>query len=98
MLKHGEINPLNLFGLREISHCPPHFSKVTFDLKTSENNIKDWIYENLTGRFWLGDMYSENTSESFQMEKCVAFEVHSEASYFSLMLDTFNTWEFKPFK
>lgn len=95
MLKHGEINPLNIFGLREIKHCPPHFCKVTFDLKTSEKNIKDWIYENLSGRFWLGDVYSESQTESFQMEKCVAFEVHAESSYFSLMLDTFNTWEYK---
>jgi len=97
MLKHGEINPLNIFDLREIGHCPPHFCKVRFDLKTSEKSIKDWIYENLTGRFWIGDVYSENENDSFHMEKCVAFEVHAEASYFSLMLDTFNTWEYKPF-
>lgn len=97
MLKNGEINLLNIFGLREISHCPPHFFKVKFDLKTSEKAIIDWVYEHLSGRFWIGDVYSESENDSFQLEKCVAFEIHAEASYFSLMLDTFNTWEYKPF-
>ena len=55
MLKHGEINPLNVFGLRRMDHCPPHFEKVYFDLRTSEKHISDWIYEHLIGRFWFGD-------------------------------------------
>lgn len=98
MLKHGDINPLNVFDLRELKHCAPHFCKVTFDLKTNEKSIKDWIYTNLQGRFWLGDVYTEDESDSYQMVKCAAFEIHAEASYFSLMLDTFNNWEYKLFE
>ena len=91
MLKHGEINPLNVFGLRELSHCPPHFYPVKFELKTQEKNIKDWIYENLEGRFWIGDVYELNSNNSAEMQKCVAFENHAESSYFSLFLDKFNS-------
>lgn len=91
MLKHGEVNPLNVFGMREMHHCPPHFAVVPFDLATSEKRITDWIYEHLAGRFFFGDhIFSD--SEGTKMQKCAAFEIHSEASYFSLFLDKVNTW------
>lgn len=92
MLKHGEINPLNVFGLRTVNHCPPHFERVVFDLATSEKRISDWVYENLQGRFWIGEVYS-TTASATTMSKCVAFEEKSEASYFALFLDKINSWE-----
>lgn len=95
MLKYGEINPLNVFGIRKMSHCPPHFERVTFDIKTQEKRITDWIVENLAGRFWVGDIYSDTASDGKPlMCKCVAFEEKSEASYFALYLDQINTYEF----
>jgi len=90
MLKHGEVNLLNVSGLRNIDHCPPHFERVDFDIRTSQKKISDWIYENLEGRFWLGDIYQKSGSGSTSLRKCASFEKHSEASYFSLMLDTIN--------
>lgn len=95
MLKHNDINPLNVFGLRELSHCPPHFCRVTFDLASTERRIKDWIYENLSGRFWIGDVYHSTDTGNTVMQKCVAFELHSEASYFGLFLDKFNSWDYQ---
>lgn len=91
MLKYGEVNPLNVFGLRQLEHCPPHFTQVPFDLSTSEKKIKDWIYENLEGRFYFGD-YIFSDDEGTKMRKCAAFELHGEASYFGLLLDKINTW------
>lgn len=93
MLKHGEINPLNVFGLRRVSHCPPHFERVVFDIKTTEKKISDWVFENLAGRFWLGDVYDNTAGGSTIQQKCVAFEEPSEASYFSLLLDSVNRWD-----
>ena len=90
MLKHGEVNPLNVFGLRELQHCPPHFEKVSFEMRASQKHIRDWLYENLSGRFWMGDQYYASEGNKLSLEKCVAFEEHSEASYFSLMLDQIN--------
>ena len=94
VLKYGEPNPLNVFGLRRLEHCPPHFTVIQFELKTNIKQITDWIHENLEGRFYAGDSYCEDSnSQRIQMIKCVGFENPSEASYFSLLLDKLNTWE-----
>ena len=90
MLKHGEVNPLSVFGLRQMEHCPPHFTKVPFDLATTDKNITDWIWENLDGRFYYGDYYSETSSASVGMQKMASFEIPGEASYFALILNTIN--------
>ncbi len=92
MLKHNEPNPLAVFGLRELDHCPPHFTRVTFDLKTKEKNITDWIWSNLEGRFWYGDLYFRH-EETLQFQKCVGFEVPGEATMFALILDQINHWD-----
>ena len=88
-------NPLNTFGLRELEHCPPHFYAVDFGISTAEKRLRDWIWENLQGRFYFGDAYSINRDSSSNkkyviMNKQAAFEVHSEASYFALVLPELN--------
>ena len=93
MLKHNEVNPLSVFGLRRVDHCPPHFTQFVFDLQASDKTVTDWIYENLTGRFYYGDTYSLNSTRKdarVSMNKCAAFENPGEASYFALQLDTIN--------
>lgn len=91
MLKHGEANPLNIFGLRQLTHCPPHFERVQFDLRTGEKSITDWIYENLEGRFYFGqiDVTQPNNRPTFR-QCLVAFEFPSEATYFSMFLAQIN--------
>lgn len=90
MLKHNEVNPLAVFGLRELGHCPPHFTMVGFNLRTNEKNISDWIWTNLDGRFWFGDYYYKDTSSNVTIQKCAAFEIAGEASMFALILDQIN--------
>ena len=91
MLKHNEVNPLAVFGLRRMDHCPPHFTVVTFEIYAPEKTISDWIWENLDGRFYLGDEYSTDAdTKSVRLQKRVGFEIPGEASYFSLVLDTIN--------
>lgn len=89
-LKHGEANPLNITGLRRVTHLPPHFSPVMFPLSVKEKDITDWIWENLEGRFFFGDCYSEMSNGAVDVQKCAAFEIPGEASYFALMLGTIN--------
>jgi hypothetical protein len=92
MLKHGEVNPLNVHGFRELSHCPPHFERVQFDLYVDAKSITSWIYENLEGRFHIGQVtvsQSDTAKPSF-MQTLVAFEMPGEASYFSLCLPQIN--------
>jgi hypothetical protein len=91
MLKYGEVNPLAVFGLRKLEHCPPHFTKVEFNSRISDKELHDWIYSNLQGRFFLDDLYVERDDGSATMVKCAAFEQPGEASYFALQLDQINS-------
>lgn len=94
MLKHNEANPLAVFGLRELEHCPPHFSRVGFDLKSAEKTISDWIWANLDGRFWYGDYYFKDENNNVNFQKCAAFEIPGEASMFALILDQLNKFNY----
>jgi hypothetical protein len=85
VLKLGEVNPLNVHGLRQLSHCPPHFEQVEFVSVVTNKKLSDWIFENLQGRFYIG-----NVDTAQQRHTVVAFELASEASYFSLLLPQIN--------
>lgn len=92
MIKLGSVNPLNVFGLRQLDYCPPHFSRVPFDLRVGPKQITDWIHENLEGRFWFGDYYHLDENSKIISQKCAGFERASEASYFALMIDQINIY------
>lgn len=93
MLKHNEANPLNVHQMRRMEHLPPHFVTVIFTLGTAEKSIIDWIWENLDGRFYIGDWYSEKANGGLDVQKVVGFENAGEASMFALILDTINVYE-----
>jgi len=83
-------NLLNVFDLRRVYHLPPHFEKVIVKKHISEKQLSDWIYENLHGRFYIGDVdvrENEDNKKSITRYTVVAFEEASEASYFSLFVD-----------
>lgn len=90
MLKHNEPNPLNVHGLRQLGHCPPHFTPVLFDLAVQEKELTDWIYENLSGRFFSGQVDVRQESGKYARQQCIAFENASEASYLALFLPQIN--------
>ena len=84
-LKHKEPNPLAVFNMRRMTFCPPHFQPILFDLKAPEKLIADWLFENTEGRFYLGQSVS-----AAALCACAAFEVHSEATFFSMFLNQIN--------
>jgi hypothetical protein len=90
MLKYGEVNPLAVYGLRELEHYPPHFTAVDFDCRTTDKAISDWIWTNLAGRFYFGDHYYKNHEGAVTITKRAAFESPGEASMFALILDQIN--------
>ena len=94
-LKHNEVNPLAVNGMRQLEFCPAHFEKVVFDLVGDSKKITDWLYENTDGRFYIGTSVKLPTAdgEKARLAYCVAFEVHAEASYFAIMLNTINTYQ-----
>ena len=86
-------NPLNTFDLRRLEHCPPHFAVVDFSISCNEKKIQDWIWANLSGRFYLGDYYAstnQDTKPRTVLQKRAAFEIAGEASYFALFLPEIN--------
>ena len=90
MLKHGEVNPLNVFGLRRLDYCPPHFERVAFDSFVSEKHVSDWVYENLLGRFYVGYQDQSQGNKLVVRQMVLGFELPSEASYFGLLLPQIN--------
>lgn len=75
-----ELNPLNVHGLRQITtHCPPHFTQVTFQSMINQKIITDWIWENLEGRFYVLSNDGNITA---------AFELANESTFFSLSLSS----------
>jgi hypothetical protein len=88
---NSEANPLAVWGLRRLEHQPVHFTSVDFDIICLEKEITDWIWNNLSGRFWFGDTYTHTAGGSVTVCKRAAFEQGAEASFFGLMLDTINT-------
>ena len=83
-----------MFGLRRVDNNPPHSTPVLFDLTCQEKTITDWVWENLDGRFYIGDHYTEDTQNgSMTAQKMASFEIPGEASYFALILNTINKYE-----
>jgi len=89
-LRNKEANPLAVFNMRRMDFCPPHFETVKFDLRVTETQIANWLYENTEGRFYLGQAVNESL-DSPALCECAGFEVHSEATYFSMFLNQLNT-------
>lgn len=80
-------------NMRRTEYCPPHFYAVDFDLSTNEKKIVNWIWSNLSGRFFFGDTFKVVSSEQYRkshLHKRAAFEIHSEASYFAMLLNDIN--------
>lgn len=90
MSRSFQLNPLNANQLRVLDHCPPHFYVVDFDLVCHPKKITDWVYENLYGRYYYGEIVKTGTNSGYNIQKRIAFEIHSEASYFALMLGDIN--------
>ena len=92
-LKHGVVNPLAVANIRRVNFCPPHFAHIIFDNMTTEKIILDWIHENTVGRFYYGAAVAY-TGKGARGAVKVGFEVHSECTYFSMLLNTFNVNDF----
>lgn len=78
-------NPLNVKNIRQLQHCPDYFTSVDFEIKSTPEQIRSWIYENLSGRFFLGP-WVVNKDSKFSLMHRAAFEIPSEAGYFCLIL------------
>ena len=84
MLSIDKINPLNVLGCREVGDPPPHFHYLNIDLKYNMvGSLKQWVYENLRSRFYLGESLQLYNNQ-FVIQIKIGFEEPKEASFFLL--------------
>lgn len=77
-------NPLDVLGIRRVNFCPSTFE--TIDLEKTYNIeavLSDWIEDNLSGRYFLGENVSLK-NESISSVTTVGFELTKEMSFFML--------------
>ena len=79
---------------RQLTHCPPHFARVTLSTRspglfivphepTLNKTIRDWLHENCENRFFIGHDYGLEGSMVVD-RRIVGFENDSDATFFSL--------------
>lgn len=93
----GDVNLLDVHGMRRVDHNPPHFKSIVLDKKIPPKFLTDWIYLNLSGRFYLSDYVSideinhrvKNVNQLYTacQSMLVSFEDESELTYLCLSLD-----------
>lgn len=84
-LKNGKVNPLNALGLRK-SPFPAlhfHFTKIPKYTPILHKTIDSWIYENLNGRYYIGQALSLIDNTIVYATK-IGFENEKELSFFKL--------------
>jgi hypothetical protein len=85
MLERGKVNPFNVLGLRRIEYCPPYFEVVVITPSYNLNSaIDDWIFSNLSGRYYVGTTIDTTESSGLKQKLRIGFETSKEMSYFML--------------
>ncbi len=85
MVKRNKINPLNVLEARRVDFCPPYFETIvinpTYNLSKA---LEEWIYENCSSRYYVGNTVELGESTSFKQKIKIGFENPSELSYFMI--------------
>ena len=77
-------NPLDILGIRRVNFCPPNFETVNLEKTYNiEAVISDWIEDNLSGRYFLGENVTIQ-NDSIVSVTTVGFEDTKEMSFFML--------------
>jgi hypothetical protein len=84
MLSADKINPLNVLGCREVQDPLCHFHYMYVDLRYNIiTSVKQWIYENLKSRFYIGESL-QLVDNQLTVRIKIGFEEPKEASFFLL--------------
>jgi hypothetical protein len=85
-IKNGKPNPLNFLDLRRVHFPAHHFHYVDLE-KYSPSVLKktdSWIYNNLNGRYYIGQGICLDSSNSISYVTKIGFEQEKELSFFLL--------------
>lgn len=85
MIKNKKINPLNVFGVRQVKSAPPHFEYVNLPMTYNiEGSITKWVQNNLKHRFYIGKNVTLDDSNKLVQVLTVGFEEPKDMSFFML--------------
>ena len=91
MDKKKQVNPLNVFEMRRVSFCPPHFESANVDMTYNMTRvIETWIDEHTKGRYYLGQKIAQDQDSTVPNRRkikymtVVSFENSKDLSYFLL--------------
>lgn len=85
-IKNGKPNPLNLLDLRRVQFPARHFHYLTLP-RYSPSVLKsadEWIYNNLNGRYYIGQALDLDSNNSLVYVTNIGFEQEKEMSFFLL--------------
>jgi len=85
-LKHGKPNPLNLLDLRRVRFPARHFHYTTRNRynPNRSSSVDDWIYQNLNGRYYIGQTLILDSTNTITYATKIGFEEQKELSFFLL--------------
>jgi len=82
-MKEFVVNPLNVLEMRRMDFLPPHFEPIEVFHRYHSNEIIDWIFRNLKGRFFYGQT-TKIIDGTIINYNAVAFEDGKETTIFLL--------------
>ena len=83
-LLRGRVNPLNVIGLRKLSHIPPHFGTMTTKNVSQFDQIENWIYLRLDSRYCIRRTYVADESNKLTEVLEIGVEDTKELSMLAL--------------
>lgn len=83
-LKRGEINPLNVLGVRKLSFIPEHFTKITVSPGINKNYLAHWIEYNLNSRYSIVSKFSLDSNKKIIVITEIGLEDPREVTMLTL--------------
>jgi len=85
MGKKDNVNPLNVLDARRVDFCPPYFDSISISPAYNLSKALDeCIYENLSGRYYIGHTVDLESTKPFKSKIKIGFENPTEMSFFML--------------
>lgn len=83
-LVRGRVNPLNVLGLRRLSHIPPHFAKMSTAKTDKLEQLNNWIYSRLDSRYCIRKAFVLDQNKKLVEVLEIGVEDPKELSMFTL--------------
>lgn len=83
-LNRGEINALNVFGVRKLSFIPNHFSRITVSSGVNKHALMHWIEVNLNSRYAVVSKFVLDSNKKIGVQTEIGLEDPKEITMMTL--------------